>query len=375
MKAVLNKEDVIEGIQKAYSIIPSKAGAYLRSMWLSTKKDSIAIMATDASIEFTGCYKAQTEDEHILGIPSRSFVELLRRFSPGDITIRLEEEKRMLCIEQGKSVFHLPISDPMWFQPFSVFPEEKIAIWHGASFLDIIEKAVYCISDDEQIEGINCLYVKPVDNGIEFCGLNGHQLAVVHIEENSLKDILPQEGILVHKRYLIELKKLLQIGDIELSICDKRLFIRTLDKQECITLPLHVCAYPEYTHFLKMIDTEDIAKLVIDRKNMIEALNRILIFNTEGNRCVYFTLSPNEVQLSVQGYEVGNGVVSVDAMYKGTIDSIAFPTKNLLEILTKYISDTVTLCFTSLEGPCAVLGDNDPGYTVIIMPMKIAETH
>ena len=55
MKLSVNKEQIIEGLQKAAAIIPAKAGAaYLRSIWLKAEKGSLSIMATDANIEITG---------------------------------------------------------------------------------------------------------------------------------------------------------------------------------------------------------------------------------------------------------------------------------------------------------------------------------
>ena len=48
MKLSVNKEQIIEGLQKAAAIIPAKAGAaYLRSIWLKAEKGSLSIMATD----------------------------------------------------------------------------------------------------------------------------------------------------------------------------------------------------------------------------------------------------------------------------------------------------------------------------------------
>ena len=45
MKLSVNKEQIIEGLQKAAAIIPAKAGAaYLRSIWLKAEKGSLSII-------------------------------------------------------------------------------------------------------------------------------------------------------------------------------------------------------------------------------------------------------------------------------------------------------------------------------------------
>ena len=70
---------------------------------------------------------------------------------------------------------------------------------------------------------------------------------------------------------------------------------------------------------------------------------------------------------------MGSATESLDASYNGTIHKIAFPTKNLLDILDHYRSEKLTLILTAAEGPCGIKGEDDQEYTVIIMPMKIVE--
>ena len=55
MLFTVKKENIIEGLQKAAGIIPTRAGAaYLRSLWIKAEGEVLTIMATDANIEFTG---------------------------------------------------------------------------------------------------------------------------------------------------------------------------------------------------------------------------------------------------------------------------------------------------------------------------------
>ena len=57
----------------------------------------------------------------------------------------------------------------------------------------------------------------------------------------------PEEGVLIQKKYLAELKKWLTADEIELAISDKRLFFRTGDQRETFTLPLSLLPVPPIT--------------------------------------------------------------------------------------------------------------------------------
>jgi DNA polymerase-3 subunit beta len=102
-------------------------------------------------------------------------------------------------------------------------------------------------------------------------------------------------------------------------------------------------------------------------------LGRVFIFTTDNDRCTYLDLAESELSLTAQGQDVGSADERLDVNYQGNIAKIAFPTRNLMEVLGHFTSARVTLNFTAVEGPCGVSGKDDPEYTVIIMPMKIAD--
>ncbi|HWR03216.1 MAG TPA: DNA polymerase III subunit beta, partial [Humidesulfovibrio sp.] len=56
----VNRDEIIEGLQKSAGIIPAKTGAaFLRSIWMEAEGSSLKIMSTDSSLEFCGEYPAQ----------------------------------------------------------------------------------------------------------------------------------------------------------------------------------------------------------------------------------------------------------------------------------------------------------------------------
>ena len=370
----LYKADVIEGLQKAAGIIPQRTGAaYLRSIWLKAEAGGLEVLSTDSSIEFRGMYTAEVVKKGLVGVPGRSFVELLRRLPDGRISLKQEEGSSTLLVEQGRRKYKLPTNDSSWFQAFSDFPEKGAVVWSGDFLQEVIARVDFCIGD-EGMDALACMILKPADNGrIEAAGMNGHQFAMIGFLHDDLRALLPEEGILIQKKYLSELKKWLVGDEIEVNIGDKRLYVRSERKKECFSMPLASFQYPDYSAFLARIKGDDVSNLELSRAEAAEALNRIVIFNTESNRCTYFALSAKEAVLSAVGQEVGSADESLDVEYNGSIERIAFPTGNMLQILDHFGSEKLTLSMTGVEGPCGMAGQDDPEYVVIIMPMKILE--
>ena len=370
------RDDIIEGLSKSASIIPAKTGAaFLRTIWLKVESGALRIMSTDSNLEFCGQYTAEIVEEGLVGVQGRSFYDLIRKLPPGQITLKVDAEGQYLSIQQGSRKYKLPTNEASWFQDFSEFPEENSVFWSGDFLQDLIDRTAYCISDEDTMEAIACMNLASPEASehIEACGLNGHQFAMSGFLQDDLKALLPENGVLIQKKYIAELKKWLTADEIELNIDEKRLFFRTADKKELFSLPLSFYQYPDYNTFMSKIREDGVSELSVDRMEMIDALERIIIFNTDNNRCTYFQFGGSDLTLFSQGQDVGTASESLEVSYTGELGKIAFPTRNLIEILNHFQSEKVTFKFTGSEGPCGIVGVDDPEYQVIIMPMKIVE--
>lgn len=376
MNIALVKNQHIEGLQKAANIIPAKTGAaYLRSLWLQADTGTISITATDANIEIRGTYTAIVNEPGLVGVQGRAFVDLMRQLPDnGTITLTTDEENKSLLLQQGRRKYKLPINDPAWFQNLEPFPTDNAVAWSGDFLQDILERVTFCINDDDAMDAIACLYFKPCGNGrIEVCGLNGHQFALVGFTHPELEALLPPEGILIQKKYLADLKKWLGTDGIEVNITDKRLYIRTINGAEMLSLPRVAYQYPDYNMFLSRLEG-DVSVLTVNRLEALEALRRITIFCAEnGSGCVYMQLSEQEVVLTASAQNIGSATESLAVTYSGDISRIAFPAAKLMEIMGHFVSENVTLQFAGAEAPCGIRGEDDPEYLVIIMPMKLGD--
>ncbi len=392
MKVKFLKENLIRGFLSASSIIPQKSGTYyLRCLWFHAQNNTLSIMSTDSHVEFFGKYDAEVLEEGIIGVQGRSFVELIKQLPDGPMTLTvqtLENDVKTLILEQGRKKYKLPINDGSWFQELSPFPVENAVVWSGDFFQEILDKILFCINDNDT-DGSGCLYMKPVYlpealpnvdesqgmgiSRIEMCGLNGHQFALKAFLHDELHAALPENGILLQKKHLDELKKWLTDEEIELAITEKRFHVRTLDGKEAMSIPRSTHIYHDYAFFLQRLQS-DYSVLTLQRDECIAALGRIAIFNVNADKCTYFDLSGTEAILTAQGQEVGSAKENIEITYEGNIERIAFPTRDLMEVMGHFKSTTLNMTLTDADGVCAVQGKDDPEYIVVIMPMRVVDT-
>lgn len=376
----LNRDEIIEGLQKSANIIPAKTGAaFLRTIWLQCQGGNLNIMSTDSNLEFTGSYPASIQEEGLAGVQGRAFYDLVKQLKSdqGELTISTDEKSHNVLVEQKAKKYKFPVNDPEWFQKFSSFPENGTIFWSGDFLHEIIDRISFCISDEDSMEAIACIFIAPREimgvKKVEVCGLNGHQFAMFNFVNDDIYNMLPEEGVLIQKKYLAELKKWLTADEIELAISDKRLFFRTGDKRETFTLPLSYYQYPNYNNFLSKLGDDDVSILEVNRLDLADSLSRVALFNTDSNRCAYFSFAEKEVTISAQGQETGTATESIEAAFSGDMKRIAFPTRNLIDILNHFNSETVKFTLTGTEAPCGLTGVDDRDYQVIVMPMMIQE--
>ncbi len=375
MHLQVTKDEIIDGLQKAANILPMKTGAaYLRTIWLRSNSGRLEILATDSSFEFTGTYPANIMKPGIVGVPGKNFSELIRRLPSGDITLRLEKEGGPLSIEQGARKYKLPSGDGGWFQPFTPFPQEGAVLWSGDFLKELIERIAFCTSDEESMMAMSCINFSRLEqDGVEVCGLNGHQFATVEFKNPELHALIPENGFLISKKHLLEIRRLISGDEIEINLKDNKLFIRSDKQKEVLSVPLSSYIFPDHKKILSQYENQFQSVLTIDRQEFISSLNRILLFNTASNKATILQLKTNEIAISSQGQDSGEACEHIAATYTGNLDSIALNTKSILDILSHFTDKEVIFKFSGSFTPCKVTSKEEENYIVVTMPVEIVE--
>lgn len=375
MKVVVNKEHIEKGVVRAVSIIPAKSGiSAIRSLWIKAEGDKLNIMSSDGSMEFFGSYQADIAEEGLVGIQGHVFLDLMRKLPSGVLTLEKSEDSNVLIITTGRKKFTLPLSNASWFQEVEAMPAERIALWSGDKFLDCIERTEFCIEKETETPGLASLQILSLGNGtVRFTGANAFSFALYSIVNDDLSKILPKDGILIQKIYLGGIKKWLldYAGDMELCVKDKRLFLRKTDENEIVSLPL--CSSPVFpsveASLEKSMEKPD-EYLAVDRKEFVSSLERVTIFSDEVTPVVKLDFLDGEFDIQSSGQEKGAGKETITCTYNGDIKDIRFQAKKLITVFEHFKSPTIKMNFPGNFSPCAIHGDDDEGYIVVISPVN-----
>ena len=325
MKITINREHCVDGLQKAGNVTPARAATVmLKTTWIKTDRaeKSISLMASNGYTEYLGTYPAEVEKDGFVGVYGKAVADLLRALPEGSVNMFTDRRGRNLVISQGSRLYKLPASNREWFQPLIPFPGTGSVIWSGEELVNIIDRVFFCIQDDED-SPLGCLCIHPEKNGgIDFCGLDGYRAALVRITNDALRGKLPEEGILIQKKYLADIRRLISPGEIEIGLTPRRFFIRNRGGRDMVSVPLAQSAYPDYSVFFDRMKADTCSIVRVSRSEFSDALARSLIFNTRDE---------NSVAISIG-------------------------------------KDSLTMKIASGAGPCSFQTDTDENYAVIAMP-------
>ena len=387
MELKIQQADLIAPLSKAADLIGGKAGAaFLRTFWFQVKAGCVTLLATDASIEFRAEIPAQAEGgDFIIGLNGRTFYDLVKRLN-GELTITRGKEPEpdsddnkggTLIVNGSGGRFELPGTTSDWFQDFKAWPEDSPAIvWSGDFLLEIFDRVAWCCAGDNVEDFKVNLCLRPSANSrVEACALDGYNVASLRFVNDDVFDMLPGDGICLHRAQIATLKRWIPADTIELAVTGKRLFIRNADKSETYNTPLSMTQYPGTDSMFARFSGAHYATLSAKRSAMIHALDTVGLFLTRENRTGLLTAQGDRIAISLL---TGKSTQTVPAEYNG--DERTFPANvpGLASALQHFHSDTidVDMCESAeKEVPSALVltGKDDRDYRMVVMGMQVEE--
>ena len=371
MKITINREHCVDGLQKAGNVTPARAATVmLKTTWIKTDRaeKSISLMASNGYTEYLGTYPAEVEKDGFVGVYGKAVADLLRALPEGSVNMFTDRRGRNLVISQGSRLYKLPASNREWFQPLIPFPGTGSVIWSGEELVNIIDRVFFCIQDDED-SPLGCLCIHPEKNGgIDFCGLDGYRAALVRITNDALRGKLPEEGILIQKKYLADIRRLISPGEIEIGLTPRRFFIRNRGGRDMASVPLAQSAYPDYSVFFDRMKADTCSIVRVSRSEFSDALARSLIFNTRDENSVAISIGKDSLTIASSGKSTGSATETIAADCQSTVEHLSFVTRELAEVLSHFGTGSLTMKIASGAGPCSFQTDTDENYAVIAMP-------
>ena len=376
IKAQVERDVLFPLLNQAQGILDRKISSPLQSAVLleAAADGSLLFKASGMELSFSGSVSCKVEEAGSVAVNGKKLFDILRETPSGPIALE-EGENYKIEIKTVGASFHVlginPEDFPV-FPPVSVSKFQKISI---SSFLDAVDKTLYCVSLDESryhLTGVYCQCYSKLFQ-YRFASTDGHRMACFDL---FLEDFTPfrkgeGEGVILPKKGLQEIKRMLSAADeedefFEFFVEESRAAVRL--KNQTLFIRLIEGSFPDYG---KLIPKKKGVSVIVDREDFISALKKVFVLTNDRYKAVNISFKSGKAVLNVIVPEEADGSSVVDCSYKKKDELlIRFNCRYLIEAMQAVRESKVQFYVRGKEDGLMILGHGNKSYLSVIMPMS-----
>ena len=362
---LLKSLNFVQGVVEKKNTLP-----ILSNVLLQLKETKLSIVATDLDVIFYD----EISDVKIIKEGSTTtsatiLYDILRKISANsEIKFDLKSENK-LSLKSENSDFNLLCLPTDNFPTFAdEFDSDEITL-NNDRFLKLLNKTKISISNDDTRHYLNGIYLHITEannrNFLTGVATDSHRLSSSSLEiENNTEFnplILPKKAVFQLCSLLMENNNELRIqtGDnkIKFSIGNIKLISKVIDGK-----------FPDYQ---KVVPTGNNKILTVSSKNFIKSIERVASVSLDGKEGVKLILNKDNIQLSVNSANSGEGNEKISAEFNSENLNISFNSKYLIDIASEIENNKLKMNLKDSVSPVLIEDPKDKNSYYVIMPMKI----
>ena len=371
MQFVVKRDILLKSLNFAQGIVEKKNTLpILSNVLLQAKDKKLFIVATDLDIIF----KDEVSDIKVITEGSTTtsaaiLYDILRKIpSNSEINFDLKSENK-INVKSENSDFNLLCLPTDNFPTFGdEFEENEISL-NSPSFLKLLNKTKIAISNDDTRHYLNGIFLHISEGkGKQFLtgvATDSHRLSSSSLEVDNVGNftsiILPRKTVFQLCSLLSETKDSLKMqiseNKIKFSLGTVKLISKVIDGK-----------FPDYK---KVVPTSNDKSLIVSSKEFINSIERVASVSLDRKEGVKLSINRDNVQLSVNSANSGEGNEIIKANFNSEPLNISFNSKYLIEIASEIQNKDLKMNLKDSVSPVLVEDNSDKNSYFVIMPMKI----
>jgi len=372
----IKKSDILKPLSKAQTIIEKKnIMAIINNIYLYAEPDKLVIEATDLEISYRASIPCNLISQGAITVNANKLFEIVKEFPSDEIYFKETENSWLQIGSNDKAIFKIGGTPPDEFPQFRRVEEDNTITIKAKDLNEMITKTVFAASSEAHKFSLAGVYMEQEswensDNIIlRMVASNGHRLA---LQDKDIQGVGLEmdQGILIPKKGANEIRKLLEDHEeVIFGIDEKFCFVK--GGEEFLVIRLIEGKFPNYRAIIPQTKERSFK---FPRKDMYAALKRISILASDDIfRSVMAFIRPGEIEIESLKKESGEAKEKMPIDYKGEPFELAFNAKYMMDALSVMNSETVEVISNDAASPCLVVGEQDPGYMALIMPMTLRD--
>ena len=372
MRLKINKDDLLNLISRTQNIVEKRQTMpILVNILLDAQKDRLKIFATNLEVSLTDEATAIVSEAGKVAVSAKSIFDIVKEMPDGEIEL-IKQENNWLKIRQGKSVFNIVGISPEEYPVFPSHTTKEFMELDAQVLTDMIEKTIYSVSYDETRYHLNGVYFEKKlggSNGSSFLmvATDGHRLSLINRDGEGFNS-KTTEGVIIPRKGLNEIYKLLEQVDDKFKMAIEGSQLVVIHGNTVLMVRLIDGKYPNYRQLIPQNLNE---RVLVKREALLSSLRRVSLLSNQKSKGVTLSFSDGRLEISSNNPELGDAKEEIEVNYKGTGLKIGFNARYIMDVLTSFEDDDVSIDLKDQLSPGIMRPGTDKDYTCVIMPMRI----
>ena len=371
MQFVLKRDILLKSLNFVQGVVEKKNTLpILSNVLLQLKDKKLSIIATDLDIIFYDeISEVKIINEGSTTTSAAILYDILRKIpSNAELNFDLKSDNK-LSLKSENADFNLNCLPTDNFPTFSDEFETEAIPLSNSRFLKLLNKTRISISNDDTRHYLNGIFLHLTEahgrNFLTGVATDSHRLSSSSLEIDSINNftslILPRKTAFQLCSLLPESSDQLtmQTSDnkIKFSIGKMKLISKVIDGK-----------FPDYK---KVVPSSNDKTLVVSSKDFINSIERVASVSIDRKEGVKLVIQKDNVQLSVNSANSGDGNEVIKAKFNSDSLNISFNSKYLIDIASEVEDKNLKMNFKDSVSPVLIEDVSDKNSYYVIMPMKI----
>ena len=360
--ALLKPLQSVTGIVEKRHTLP-----ILSNVLLERKQDELQLVATDLEIQVsTRCQAGKgANGEQQLTVSARKLQDILRSL-PEATDLTLDAQNNRLQVKAGKSRFNLqtlPAADfPLLGDSGAALAKVSLPQKQLRELLMLVQ---FSMAQQDIRYYLNGMLLVLEGELIRVVATDGHRLSyatgTVSRQAEKREVILPRKAVLELTRLLTDSDERV---DVELYAGQVRFRFGSVE----LTTKIIDGKFPDYT---RVIPSNYQKHIVVDRIQLLQALQRAAILSNEKFRGVRWMITEGSLRISCTNNEQEEAQEELELDYAGDALDVGFNITYLLDVLNNVTSPRIDCAFGDANSSMLITLPDRTDYRYVVMPMRI----
>ena len=362
---LLKSLNFVQGVVEKKNTLP-----ILSNVLLQLQNNRLSIVATDLDIVFYDeIHEVKITKEGSTTTSAAILYDILRKVSSNsELSFDLKTENK-LSLKSDNSDFNLLCLPTDNFPKFADEFEGQEILLNNKKFLKLLNKTKIAISNDDTRHYLNGIFLHLTEahgrNFLTGVATDSHRLSSSSLEiengNNFSSLILPRKTVFQLCSLLTESNEKLSMqtseNKIKFTLGNTKLISKVIDGK-----------FPDYK---KVVPTTNDKTLLISSKDFINSIERVASVSLDRKEGVKLVINKDNVQLSVNSANSGEGNEKIRAEFSNENLNISFNSKYLIDIASEVEDKNLKMNLKDSVSPVLIEDISDKNSYYVIMPMKI----